>query len=238
MGKANGWYTKGPTRDDLEKVRREFSGGKVQRFFLKAKESKKIIFMDDVPFGIWEHNFVINNEYWHFFTCRKGVDPVDPICMMCSSGIRRSYHGYVTILDATGYENKKGERVLYQRKLFPMTLKTLDRFYLIKEKKTTLIGAQFDITRSSSEAVKVGDMWDFEGFVNPFKDQEYWYYSNLKKQKLAPEPFDYLDILKPLSNQEMNMNVVGMDDKSGDDVDGDVSGGDKDVSGGDEDELY
>jgi len=229
----DGWYTEGPTKEDLEQAKRESAGGSARRFFLRAEETKHIIMLDDVPFSIWEHNPTINGEFWHYFTCIKGINPEDPVCPMCMSRIKRMYTGYITILDATGWKDKKGNLVRYNRQLFPMTLKTLKRFNVAKDKKTSLVGAQFEITRTSSDAVKVGDMWDFEDYVDPFKDEEYWFTSKLQKKKMPPEPFNYKEIFAPMSSAELKSIASGA---GGGRYDG--GGGGESSGGGDNDELY
>jgi hypothetical protein len=231
---SEGWYTRGASQEDIDKARKESSSGSARRFWLKAKEAKRVIFLDDEPFCVWEHNPVINGEFWHWFTCRKGIDPSDPMCPLCVSKVKRQYTGYLTVLDATGWQDRKGNLVLYNRKLFPMTLKTLELFNAIKKKKTTLVGAQFELMRTSKDAVKVGDHWDFEEFVKPFDDEKYFFESKLEGKKKPPEPFDYVKLMEPLSSAEMQGLGVGGSSDYG-------SGGDDNSGtegGGDDDELY
>ena len=234
MGIAGNWFQRDPSDEDIKRVQRKMSGGNQQRFWLKAEESRKVIFLDDEPFCFYEHNPVINGEFWHYFTCRKGVDPSDPICPLCQSGNKSSYMGYVTVLDATGWEytkgDRKGERVLYSRRLFPMTLKSIKKFKSKKQRRTSLVGALFTLTRTSKDEVRVGDDWELEKVVDPFADEKYWFDSKAQGKKLPPEPFKYEEIFAPLSKVDMlNLNLTSGND------DGYKSGSD---GGGDEDELY
>jgi len=228
------WYKRNPDQGDIDSAKKESQSKSARRFYLKEKESKHVVFLDDEVFSVWEHNPVINgSEFWHFFTCRKGVDPSDPVCPMCAAGIARTYTGYLTILDNTGWKNKKGDIIKNNRQLFPMTLKSLERYNVIKAKKTSLVGARFELTRTSKDALKLGDMWDFETYVKPFEDEQFWFDSKIQNKKLPPEPFDYMEVLKPLSSEEMRMVLDGvvLRGKKGEDDTGTEGGGD-------EDELY
>jgi hypothetical protein len=131
-----GWYTHGTTDEDIESARKESKNRSVGRFFLKAGESRRVIMLDDKDFAFWEHHVKINDKWGNFFTCIKGVDPKNPVCPLCVSKASRSYTGFITVLDATGWTNDKNEKVLYTRQLFPMTLKTLERFKLKRHRKT------------------------------------------------------------------------------------------------------
>jgi len=245
MGMGN-WFQKNPSAEDLNNVRKSLSSGRVMRFFLRIDkqtqkgESRQIIILDDEPFCVQEHNPVINGEFHHYFTCRRGVDDKDPSCPLCLAGERRVFTGYITILDATGYESKKnpGQIIKYSRQLFPMTLSTLDRFRVLKDRKTSLVGAVLNVTRTSSNAVKVGDMWELEGIVDPFMDKEYWYESKIQKKMVAPEPFDYMKILEPLSSLDMRaLGVSGREDKKWD-YNSDGGGSNNATGGGDDDQTY
>lgn len=246
MGKS--WFSRGPSQEDLDKTRKEMGIRRQNRFFLKPGQSKRIIFLDDVPFCFHEHSPLINGQFGHHFSCRQGVDLNDPICPLCVSGVKRSYVGYLTILDATGWENKKGERVMYSRQLFPMTLKSIELFNSKKQRRISLVGAVFDMTRTSKDDVRVGNDWDYDGIVDPFKDEKYWFTSKLQSGKLPPEPFDYEEIMMPLSCDDMkNLSITSENDKgksswrSNNDSDSGNTGSQSDQSdqsGGNSDALY
>jgi hypothetical protein len=186
---------------------------------------------------IHEHNPKINGQFKdNWFTCRKGADINDLACPMCSSKVRRYYIGFITVLDATGWQTKKDNKlVIYQRQLFPMKVESLKRFKILKHKKTHLVGAMFDVTRTDDRSPQCGDMFDFEEYVD-LNDEKYWFDSRLEGKKKQPEPFNYLEVMKPLSSKEMMSIGIGGDDlygkgdsSSDDDSDGSSKGGDDDT---------
>lgn len=234
------WYQENPTKEEFLNKQKETYNRRIMRFFLKAGDTKKVIFMDDEPFAITEHNPTINGEFWHYFTCRKGVDAKDPVCPLCMIGdkAQRMYTAFLTVLDASGWKNKDGDVVKYSRMLFPMTMKSFEKFnfYKNKYKDKGMVGACFELGRTGKSDPKLGDNWDYEGHVDPYKDEKYWYESKMGKGgKKAPEPFNYMDLLKPVSKAEMKMLVAQIGQKGlnlGDD------GGEGGDFQSDEDALY
>ena len=233
---SGGWYNRGIDDEALKKAESERGGG-TRRFWMPPNSTRKIIMLDDEPFCIHEHNPKINGQFKdNWYTCRKGADVNDLACPMCSSKVRRYYIGFVTVLDATGWTTKKDNKlVIYQRQLFPMKVESLKRFKIIKHKKTHLVGAIFDVTRTDDRSPQCGDMFDFEGYAD-LKDEKYFFDSRLEGKKKAPEPFNYLDILKPLSSKEMMAIGIGGDDLY--DRSDSSSEDDSAPAGGDEDTIY
>jgi len=229
-----GWYQKGSTAESRERARKEArSNRKIGRFFLKGKETRRIIMLDDQEFCIWEHHLKINGQWGNFFTCRKGADQNDPSCPLCTSKASRSYTGFITVLDETGWKNSKGEMIKYGRQLFPMSIQILERFATVRDRKTSLVGTVWELTRSSDSAPRLGDVWDYIETVDPFEDEKYWFTSRMEGKKKPPEVFDYKEIFMPLSCQEMRALGLGSS-KGMDDSDKEPDN----FEGGDDDALY
>jgi hypothetical protein len=113
----------------------------------------------------------------------------------------------------------------------PMCLSKVKRYYV-----GFITILDVTITRTSTDAPKVGDDWEFIQEVDPFKDEQFFYHSRLEGKKKPPEPFDYLDLFKPISSAEMMTIGIGGSKKTSNTSDGDgqVSG----EGGSDEDALY
>jgi hypothetical protein len=109
-----------------------------------------------------------------------------------------------------------------------MKVESLKRFRIIKHKKTHLVGAMFEITRTDEKSPQCGDMFDFEEYVD-LDDKKFWYDSKLEGKKKQPEPFDYIKIFKPLSSNEMRAIGAGGDTLSNYNASESDSDGDEDA---------
>jgi hypothetical protein len=229
-----GFIQVNPSRDDIKQREKESRSKKSRRFWLPSpdkggQDGKQVIFLDDDFTCIWEHQLKINDSWDNFFTCRQGVDPDDPRCPLCESGVKKYYVGFLTCLDATGWTTRKGEKVLYQRQLFPMKTETLKKVMLLKDTKTSLVGAKYHVRRVGDRAATSGDMFDFMEYTKPFDDEQFWFQSRIEGKKKPPEVFDYEDIFAPLSFNEMVSYVDGSRAGGQSPGKGGSGGGDNDV---------
>jgi hypothetical protein len=233
---SDDWYVHGSTEEDREQAKAEGSKKGGSRFFLNAKETRRIIMLDDKEFCVWEHHLKINGRWGNWFTCRKGMRKDNPQpCPLCLSGNKRIWHGYITIIDATGFTGRDGQEVKYTRRLFPMTNKDLEKFIAKRTKQSGLVGTIWDLTRHSADASKIGDDWEYLDRIDPFTEKKFFYKSRLDGKEHPPSAFDYKELFAPLSEAEMQ--ALGYSSGNGD---GSGSGGgyqppDK---GGDDDALY
>lgn len=232
---SDAWFNQGFGGDHLDKAEKESANKAPKRFWMKPDTSKKIIFLDDEPFCIWEHALQINGSWiGNDFTCRKGMQD-DARCPFCNSNSRRTYVGFLTILDVDGWTNDKGKKFRNIRRLFPMKMKTLKQFKKLKERKKSIVGCMYEMTRSSSDAAVVGDMFDFLDKVDPFEDEQYFYKSKMDKgKKKPPEVYNYKEIFKPISAKEM-LDVGQQMSSGGNYEDGGKGGSDE---GKDGDAVY
>lgn len=215
------------------------------RFWLNKGTTKEILFLDDEPKYLFEHRIktVGKNGKTKIreFTCRRGMTPGCPYCL---SDLYRSYTGFLTVLDLTGYRDGQGNEHKNIRKLFAMGLTMQDRFERFRKKKDGLVGWIVECCRNDTNSNSaLGD--DFE-FVKRIPDlskaKEYFFTSKMEGGKAKPsEPYDYATVLAPYSVEEMKMIQEGLGDdassysstnKSNDDDD------DVDDDGGDKDAVY
>lgn len=235
---GQGWYQSGfPTDEQFSQIA-SASRKAPRRFWLPPSKSCKVVFLDDNPFCVWEHNLKLNGSFRNWFTCRLGFEE-NATCPMCDAmrtgnkSIKRIYTGFLTMLDVTGWKTDKGELVKNQRQLYPMGVETLKRIRVIKHKKTTLVGAMFDVTRTGDKSPGCGDMWDFIKYVDPFKDESFFFHSRMENKMKAPEVFDYQEMFKAISAQEMKTIC-----SSGAYAESEGESDDSTHGGGDEDSIY
>lgn len=134
-----------------------------RRFWIKRSTSTQVIFLDDSPFCIYEYNVNINGEWGNYFTCVREKTQKDPFAKYSDRlQMKRTYMGFLTILDCTKYTDKTGKVRHYTKKLLPVTSKTLEKIATWKSKKGSLVGLKYDVTRSNNDkSEKIGDDWQF-----------------------------------------------------------------------------
>ena len=164
----------------------------VNRFYLKAGKEAKIIFLDDNPPVIEEHQLQINSDWRNFFTCKRIIG--EP-CIICDELKDTPYTvGFYTILDLTEYTTKKGDVIKNSVKLFTPKLKALQLIKRQSQKRGGLELCVFDVYRSSADAFNVGDSFEFETKVT---------WDEIKQLNENASPFDYAEILAPKSDAEL-----------------------------------
>ncbi len=174
--------------EDAEERQKTF----VNRFYLKAGSDAKIIFLDDDPPILEEHQLKINGNWLNWFTCRRILG--EP-CVICDE-LRDtpSTVGFYTILDLSEYTNKKGEIVKNRIKLFTPKFKALQVIKRHSQKRGGLELCVYDVYRSSAESFNVGD--DFQ-----YETKTTW--DEVKKLNPDAEPFNYAELLAPKSDAEL-----------------------------------
>jgi len=173
---------------DDEKARR------VGRFWLPegTKFTKNILFLDEKPFGYYEHELKLNGKWGNYFTCLKGSGR----CPLCEIGERPSFIGMLTCVDLTGYEDENGVRKGKNRvMLFPAKMDTLE---LLKMRRNTngLALCAYSVTRLGDKSPRVGNDFVFVKKVNNLVETKI---PDLKDAK----PFDYREVTKPHTIDEL-----------------------------------
>jgi len=158
----------------------------VNRFWLPPDSTATIVFLDDNPPIIEEHQLQIDGDWRHWLTCLRMVGEPCPVCDTLDN---KAYTvGFYTILDMSEWKDKSGKIHKNELKLFPAKFKTLQVLKRLSAKRGSLEGCAFEVYRSTSDAPNTGDVFDFERKLT--KDEIL---------ELNPEakPFDYAEILKP-----------------------------------------
>lgn len=158
----------------------------INRLWLPAEGTAKIVFLDDNPPIIEEHQVQIDGDWRNWFTCLRMLGQECPICDGLDN--KPSTVGFYTVLDMTEWKDKQGKTHKNELKLFAAKFKTLQVMKRLSSKRGSLEGCVFEVYRSNSDAPNTGDVFDFEGKLS--KDEIL---------ELNPEakPYDYSEILKP-----------------------------------------
>lgn len=174
------------TFTEKEKEYEERQKNYVNRFWLPQDTSAKIVFLDDNPPIIEEHQVQIDGDWRNWFTCLRMLGEACPICDNLDN---KPYTvGFYTVLDMTEWTDKSGKLHKNELKLFPAKFKTLQVLKKLSAKRGSLEGVVFEVHRTTSDAPNTGDIFDYEGKLTKEEILE-----------LNPEakPFDYAEILRP-----------------------------------------
>ena len=131
------------------------------RYWMKPEERRSIVWIDDDPACIHEHNPQINGDWKNWFTCAQGVHEDVYCCEAMPDS--RAYVGYLTVVDCSSYVDSRGNTRQFELKLFPAKLRTLK---ILQGKKTDrdnrLKGRVFRVTRTDENTPGCGNDFEFE----------------------------------------------------------------------------
>ena len=161
MAEVKSWFRRGEEgfrnkdRIDAATALRKEKG--VPRFSLKADSSGIGVFVDDVPFFVWEHNLEVDGRWGNYVTCVKEIKA----CEVCSTGKKSTYTGYLTFIDTREYVRADGTKVKNRKILYPAKGSTIKRLEDLKKKHGTLVGMVFQIKRYSKDDPNCGTDFEF-----------------------------------------------------------------------------
>lgn len=118
-------------RRKMEAEKRQ--GGRAFRFFVGKGEEKEIIILDKnirAGLGITQHRLAGKRGHFNRFEPCIGNDDN---CPLCKAEIKDTYFVMLTVLDLTGYKNRKGKKIPYDRKLLAITSNQLEQFTDLEE---------------------------------------------------------------------------------------------------------
>lgn len=164
----------------------------VNRFWLPPETSAKIIFLDDNPPIIEEHQLKLNGDWKNWFTCLRMLGEPCPLCDTLQDNPYTV--GFYTIIDTTSWTDKNGKEHKNERKLFAAKFKTLQQLKRLSAKRGNLAGCVFDVYRGTKDDPNTGNQFDFEGRLE--KEQ-------VKALNEDITPFDYATLIAPKSMAEL-----------------------------------
>lgn len=189
LGKNSGYTAFEAKEKEYEENKKNF----VNRFWLKDGATAKIVFLDDEPPIIEEHQLKIDGDWRNWFTCLRMVGDACPICDKMAKN-KPYTAGFYTVIDMTEWTDSKDKTHKNELKLFVAKFKTLQVLRRLSSKRGSLAGCVFEVFRSSSDAPNTGDVFEFERKLSKAEILE------LNKDA---KPFDYATILEPRSAAEI-----------------------------------
>ena len=159
MATQPSWYETGYEGAEREQEKKNL-GYPPDRWWLRAGETKELVFIDDTPFCVHEHGWRDSNGRWHYATCIAKI--ADEGCPGCgATGVQRAdYTGHYTIVDVTGYVSKDGTEYKYRLVDLPAKTKVLNKFKQKKENRGSLLGQLFTLSRADKNSPNTGDDLD------------------------------------------------------------------------------
>jgi len=146
-----------------------------KRLFLRPGDEVDIVLLDDISFNIWEHGMFLKGDKQASkikCTCPDGSADGDPrACRICNAMLRhdligRQWRGFLTVVDMTK-RTWKGKTYEHVKKLLPLDKKTAMILEKKREKRSSLVGAQFHLYRTEQTASSVGDDWELLDIDDP-----------------------------------------------------------------------
>jgi hypothetical protein len=150
---------------------RQEQAGKAYRFWLKVGDDAHITFLDgridpntgilDIPYAN-EHRIKVGDK-WQDFICTEDHEA----CPLCAAGERKTFVGYLSIIDHRGYTTEKdGKTVTVEacRRLYVAKTETLKQLTKMAEKREDgLVGVTYEVSRTGDKKAAVGDLFDRVG---------------------------------------------------------------------------
>lgn len=171
--------------DSVDAVRKSAPQKGPRRFWMKETEQKEILFLEDQPTVLWEHNFQFGGKWGNRLPCNKNNNEGKERCYICEE-YKKSFPatvGLFSIMNLTRWERDEEDQngrkpvYCYQREIFtarmgsvarPGTLQELQRLRQMTENKS-LHGVIMTCYRSGSKTEAVGDKISIKTQVDPEK---------------------------------------------------------------------
>jgi hypothetical protein len=158
------------------------------RFYVPARATKQVLFLEDQPTVIWEHQFKFGGSWLNWLPCNKNNSEGQERCFICEKYTKSfpATVGLYSIINLTPLEfdsRRTGKKVVlcYRREIFtarmgsvakPGVLRELQRLRGMTENKS-LHGVVMECHRSGDKTSPVGDKLAIKTVVPPEKIEEF-----------------------------------------------------------------
>jgi hypothetical protein len=143
---------------EQEFAERMAEAGKPWRFWMKPGAETNIVFLDDNPPIIEEHQLKIDGKWQNWFTCLRAPE-LGGKCPLCASGDKPYTVGFYTILDRTKFTRKDKSTGQDQIRVLGVKFKSLKALKKYSVKLGGLAGQEFNVERSNSgQSASTGDV--------------------------------------------------------------------------------
>lgn len=149
-------------------------GGGPRRHWQPPEVTNRVLFLDDDPMLLWEHNYQYNGSWKQWDACLVR-NKIEAQCYFCERWPDKHpyFIGFHSVINMTPWKSKKGNVYCYQRELFGARLGGRDRPGILKElerlrlKYGRLRGLVFDVYRSGKLTESCGDKFDLVEKIEP-----------------------------------------------------------------------
>lgn len=174
--------------DSIDSVKSSAPQKGPRRFYVPPRETKEVLFLEDQPTVLWEHQFLFGGHWRNWLPCNKNNSEGQERCFICEK-YTKSFPGTVglfSIMNLTPWEFKSKRdgrmmRFCFQREILtarmgsvsrPGTLQELQRLRNMTERKS-LHGVVIECHRSGDKTEAVGDKMSIKAQIPPEKIEEY-----------------------------------------------------------------
>lgn len=209
-----GWYQTGYEGIGREEQRLAQMGGP-PRLWMPAGSTREIVFVDNEPVTIYEHNWKANGSWKNWATCLRGIEDECPGCSELGE-TNRYYVGIYTVIDISEWTDRRGNKHQFEINLLPAKLKSLKKFRRkaaerIEAGGTGVAGCLYRLARDGKEDPSIGGEAEFVREVDMDKLFPLALYKGKKLSELydkAETSEDSLKIAKKLFQLEMDGDKV------------------------------
>ena len=203
------WYKTGYDGINQEEQRLAQLGGP-PRLWMPAGSTREIVFVDNEPVQIYEHNWKANGSWKNWATCLRGIEDECPGCDVLGEN-NRYFVGIYTVVDTSEWTDRRGNKHQFEINLLPAKLKSLKKFRRksgerIEAGGTGLAGCLYRLARDSKDDPSIGGEAEFVREVEMDKLFQLALYKGKKLSELmdkAEASEDSLKILQRLFQLEM-----------------------------------
>ena len=197
-------------QEQRRKKAQEGLGREPLRFFMYPGESREIVILDEEPdFFRYEHNVKdpASGKYKLFTGCVREWDD----CPVCDAYGEPYYALYLSVLDLSPYENKRGETIEWTRKLMCVKPSQQKKFMRKFEKEGTLRGAIFEMNRDGDKDAAIGNDIELLEFMEEDELAEYVREWTDRDGKTHVEdcsvPFEYEKVFEEPTAEELAATI-------------------------------
>lgn len=208
MGNGS-WYSIGYEGIGREEQRLAQLGGP-PRLWMPAGSTREVVFIDNEPVTIYEHNWKANGSWKNWATCLRGIEDECPGCQELGDN-NRYYIGIYTVVDISEWTDKRGNKHQFEINMLPAKLKSLKKFRRksaerIEAGGTGVAGCLYRLARDGKEDPTIGGEAEFVREVDMAKLFPLVLYKGKKLVELfdkAEASEDSMKILKRLFQVQM-----------------------------------
>jgi hypothetical protein len=157
------WYSKGFDGLAREEARIQASQTP-NRFWVPVGERREVVFVDDEPMQVYEHNPKMNGSWRNWFTCLRDIEDPCPACDIFGEKTRYLV-GFLTCVDVSKWVDKKGNAHQFELSFFAakvgMMKKLKRKIEDAKEAERSFAGSLYRASRDTDKEPSSGSELEY-----------------------------------------------------------------------------